>query len=122
MLKENKNVSQIPGEGPRRWFFDEFFDLIVWYGSDGVISSFQLCYDKYHRERALTWKRGGAYQHHSVDPGEVAWGNKMTPILVADGVFDSGRVSKLFREKSTGIDPAVSETILDALAEYRAED
>ena len=31
MLVEYRNVRQIRGEGHRRWFSDEYFDLIVWY-------------------------------------------------------------------------------------------
>jgi hypothetical protein len=47
MLNEIANPRQIPGEGPRRWFTDSYFDLIVWYqGASSSIAGFQLCYDK----------------------------------------------------------------------------
>jgi len=31
MLVEHAHVRQIHGEGYRRWFADDYFDLIVWY-------------------------------------------------------------------------------------------
>ena len=55
MLAEIRNARQIAGEDFRRWFTDEEFDLIVWYGDDRSLVGFQLCYDKQDRERALTW-------------------------------------------------------------------
>ena len=54
MLTEIEKTRQIPGEGIRRWFRDDELDLIVWYGDDGSIEGFQLCYDKLQHERALT--------------------------------------------------------------------
>ena len=64
MLAEIQGSRQIPGEGFRRWFTDEYFDLIAWYetpaakdarpGAMKELKGFQLCYDKTGRERALT--------------------------------------------------------------------
>ena len=34
MLTEIQNARQIAGEGVRRWFTDDYFDLIVWYGEE----------------------------------------------------------------------------------------
>ena len=61
MLAEIEDARQIAGEGTRRWFRDDNLDLIVWYDDSSEISGFQLCYDKYDRERAITWKRGDSY-------------------------------------------------------------
>jgi hypothetical protein len=122
VLVEYRNVRQIRGEGFRRWFSDDYFDLIVWY--EGFprrrtgITGFQLCYDRNGYERALTWTRDHGYSHERVDTGEVAGGYlKQTPILVADGVFESGQVAKRFREASKGIDPDIADLVLDKLAE-----
>ena len=88
MLREVQNVRQIAGEPFRRWFASDWFDIIVWY--DGQeISGFQLCYDKHNKERALTWKKHGAWHHLGVDDGEGRdMHHKSSPILVADGSFD----------------------------------
>ncbi len=120
MLAEIKNARQVPGEQRRRWFRNDDLDLIVWYDESGDISGFQLCYDKLHRERALTWKRGGSYDHSAVDPGEVAGASRMSPILAADGAFDKSRVIGLFSKKSAGMDPKVKSLVLDKLARYPA--
>jgi hypothetical protein len=121
VLVEYRNVRQIRGEGHRRWFSDEYFDLIVWYEgwSRSRISGFQLCYDRGVYERALTWRRDHGFSHEKVDTGENRPGGiKSTPILVADGVFDREGVAARFRESSRGIDPDVADLVLDKLAEY----
>ena len=104
MLTEIEKTRQIPGEGIRRWFRDEELDLIVWYGEDGSMEGFQLCYDKLKHERALTWRKPGSYQHHAIDAGEPATGGpKMSPVLVADGVVNTKRIEKVFSERSESV-------------------
>jgi len=123
VLVEHRNVRQIRGEGHRRWFSDEYFDLIVWCESPGSgrsnITGFQLCYDRNGYERALTWTRDHGFSHEKVDTGENRPGSmKSTPILVADGVFDSAGVGERFREASKGIDPDIAGLVQEKLAEY----
>jgi hypothetical protein len=126
VLVEYRNVRQIRGEGHRRWFSDDYFDLIVWYDSPrrgrSHITGFQLCYDRGGYERALTWMRDRGFSHEKVDTGEGRGSGNMkaTPILVADGVFDSGQVADRFREASKGLDPDIADLVLDRLAEYAA--
>ena len=125
MLFECRNVRQIPSEGHRRWFSDDYFDLIVWY--DGMqsdrshITGFQLCYNKGGYERALTWKRSGRFSHDAVDDGESGFGGlDQTPILVADGQFSSRSVADRFREASANIDGDLSDFVLEKLEAYPA--
>ena len=97
MLSELENVRQVDGEGFRRWFADEYFDLIVWYKEKSLIG-FQLCYDKGADERALTWTRDHGYLHAGIDTGEpVGIGSKMSPVLVSDGLFAAAAVAERFR-------------------------
>jgi len=123
VLVEHRNVRQIRGEGYRRWFSDDYFDLIVWFdrigGGQSTISGFQLCYDRSGYERALTWTRADGFSHEQVDSGENhPGGMKSTPILVADGLFDSAGVASRFRQVSKGIDPEIAGLVMDKLAEY----
>jgi len=120
VLVEKKDVRQIPGEGLRRWFADEYFDLIVWYEEAQVIG-FQLCYDKGGRERALTWHRPHRFLHTRIDDGEIPLAYKMSPVLVQDGAFDAGGVAERFRRASAGIDPRVAALVLEQLRVYPAE-
>jgi hypothetical protein len=123
MVHEVQGARQIPEEGFRRWFTDQFFDLIVWYEGgepDGAIAGFQLCYDKFNKERALTWRRGKGFTHEKVDDGEgpFALQAKMTPILLPDGEFDAEGVTRRLREQSGAMDQEVARFVLDALVGY----
>ena len=118
MLAEVQNARQIPGEGMRRWFRDEEMDLIVWYDGSGGLEGFQLCYDKLSSERALTWRKNGAYQHNAIDDGDISGGHNMSPVLVADGVFEKSRIAQVFDERSANIDPALSNLIREKLEGY----
>lgn len=63
-LVENQGVRQRPDEGFRRWFVNDYFDLIVWYESNGgELTGFQLCYGRHVDERAFTWQRGKQGSH-----------------------------------------------------------
>lgn len=126
MLKEMKEVRQIQGEGFRRWFTDEFFDLFVWYnahhaqqikGTDDIIG-FQLCYDKNNKERALTWKKNYGFTHDGIDDGESRATEDRTPILVQDGLFDTKAIAKQFKENGKEMDQVILKFVLDRIKKY----
>lgn len=116
MLTELKDVTQIPGEGKRRWFTDEFFDLIVWYGKHDTITGFQLCYDKGGDERAFTW-RVSASTHHRVDDGESNPTRKATPVLIPDGIFDHRTIADRFLIESKNLDSEVAGFVYEKIIE-----
>jgi hypothetical protein len=119
MLHEVANVRQVQGEGPRRWFSDRYFDLIVWYENDGSVVGFQLCYDKNVKERALTWRRGFGFSHEKVDDGEGNPGRmKSTPVLVPDGLFDAAAITDRFRKESGKIDGEIARLVIETLESY----
>ena len=121
MLKETARVRQVEGEDRRRWFTDQYFDLIVWYDREDRITGFQLCYDKTGREHALTWKEGRGFLHHLVDDGEGRPGRqKATPILLADGAFDQPGITALFHRESTRMDREAARFVYDKLRRYRS--
>ncbi len=89
MLVETKNLKQTEGQSRRRWFSDDYFDLIVWQDEKGGILRFELCYDKGVDEHVLVWNRQAGHKHLKVDDGEGLPGHyKMTPVYVSDGLFD----------------------------------
>ncbi len=120
MLSEIKKARQVPGEPYRRWFMDDYFDLIIWQDSAAEIIAFQLCYNKGPEERALTWRRETGFTHRGVDDGEHRDGyHKMTPILIPDGEFDRDPIRIRFLNESRQIDPTARDFIIGKLNEYR---
>ena len=119
MLTEYHKTRQVEGEPHRRWFSDNFFDLIVWQNMNGTIKKFELCYDKGHNERALTWNEKNGYIHLKVDDGEGNPGrHKMAPIFLTDGYFDWKAISDKFFQASRKIDEGVLSFVHDRLMAY----
>ena len=119
MLREQKHIRQISGEPFRRWFSDDIFDLILWYSSDDEVIGFQLCYRFGSEEKALTWLQKSGFSHSRVDDGERHPGlQKMAPILVPDGAFDSQHVLALFEKESKEIDPEVVRVVVQVVKSY----
>ncbi len=97
-MEERVGVRQIQGESKRRWFASDDFDLIVWLSDDERLIAFELCYDKRGKERSIRWSNNSGYLHMAVDDGEQVLGkHKETPILIADGLFDSKQVHSNFQ-------------------------
>lgn len=112
MLYEIHNIRQNEGESKRRWFTDDFFDLLIWLDKRNEITGFQLCYDKSGDQRALTWHRESGYTHNRVDEGESKPGKpKSIPMLVLDGRFENEEIASIFKKKSTNIEKSISEFI-----------
>ena len=67
-LIENKNVRQREEEGYRRWFLNDFFDVIIWYDKPkGSMKGFQVCYSKNRNEKAFTWSERMASSRYVSD-------------------------------------------------------
>ena len=98
MLSEVRNVQQLPGEPPRRWFFSHEQDLWVWLNESGELVGFQLAYGKYRNEHAIRWNQGRGFGHYKVDDGEEGPVGKGIPILTADGGFNAKRILDQFLE------------------------
>ena len=95
-------------------------DLIVWIEEDGSPVGFQLTYDKYHQERALTWDPDEGFGHNAVDDGEDRPGKlKSTPILVADGAFDAAGIGQRFAEAAADLPAGIVEFVLAKLRAYQ---
>lgn len=105
-------MQQFKGEPRRRWFSDEYFDLIVWYDGSDAILGFQLCYDLGRDEHTLTWRSGRGAVHQRVDGGETRpHGFKRAPLLVPEGRVDSARLAALFAEHSRDLDPELADFV-----------
>lgn len=118
MLKEMKNVFQNEPGIFRRFFYDEEFDIYVWYEGKKMIG-FQVCYDKSNYQRALTWMEDGGYRHEMVETGEIGGSFKRKPVLMADGVFDYSKVAEKFLRESKKIDNEISAFIYKKILEFK---
>jgi hypothetical protein len=119
MLKESRFTTH-PAKSARRWFSDDYFDLILWMGQQGEPSGFQLCYDKFSQERALTWTEKKGFTHERVDDGESNPSKNQTPILVPDGICPTQEIIRLFLQRSIEMDPLLSSFVVEKLSEYHS--
>ncbi|MCK5075468.1 MAG: hypothetical protein KAR38_03780 [Calditrichia bacterium] len=117
MLKEIQNIKQDSDPLIKRWFNDDYFDLIIWEDEDKKIVTFQLCYDKNKNEHAFHWVKGKEMTHHRVDDGDRAGAIKGTPILFPNGKFDSLKILKQFIDSSVEIEKKVSKFIVKKIFE-----
>jgi hypothetical protein len=120
MLKEAKNVRQIEGEPRRRWFDDEYFDLIVWLQPGEEIWGFQLCYDREHKPRALTWTKEYGYKHAGIDTGEHVWGtSQCSPVLVEDGLFDTLPIAAKLQAAAGELPPGIAGFVIEKIKAFK---
>jgi len=116
----NQSIRPVPNDLDRRWISDDYFDLIVWYESQDTIHGFQLCYDKPHCERALTWTRTRGYLHTGIDSGESKPTANRTPILVADGAFPAEQVRREFIVRGNLLPAEIRELVLERIKDYES--
>ncbi len=119
MLKEIEHVEQNDPGLIRRWFVDDYFELILWADADGTSVEMQLCYDRKRFERVMIWRQGSGFKHQQVDDGEDRPGKaKATPIFIPDGEFDWQSLAERFQAASTEIDQAVAQFVGERIREF----
>ena len=119
MLYEVINIKQVKGEPRRRWFVDDYFDLIVWIDKGNSISGFQLCYNKYKKNHALTWHKASGYMHNRIDDGENKPGKyKSIPILVNNGQFNKNKIAELFKKASFKLEDKIAGIVYEKIIQY----
>lgn len=112
-------MKQTDDSSNKRWFSDQYFDLIVWPDGDGSISRFELCYGKGVNEHAMVWDRQSGFSHVRVDDGERVLGrHKMTPIFVADGRFGGDSIAARFFAAGKDIDRKIVNFVYAKLKDY----
>jgi len=118
-LHEIYHVRQIAGEPRRRWFYDDFFDLILWLDDGGKMTGFQLCYDKQREQHALTWHADSGYFHNRVDEGEGRPGKfKASPVLVPNGRFCKDVVAAIFLRASRHLEQWIARVVYEKIIQY----
>lgn len=119
-LSENRSVRQRPEEGFRRWFVNEFFDLIVWYeSSEGELIGFQLCYNRHVDERAFTWQRGKQSSHFvssGADERGVPW--IATAVLHGDAGPVPEEVLERLAAEQGDLDPDLLQLVTERARDF----
>jgi pyridoxine 5-phosphate synthase len=119
VLKEFPRVAQHAGEPRRRWFQSDDEDLIVWFGEDDHIRSFQLCYNRKRSEHALSWNENAGYSHARIDDGEaIGQLRKSSPILLPDGKFDGRSMLARFKAISAELPQNIADFVQCKIEEY----
>jgi hypothetical protein len=117
MLREIRNITQIPGQGPRRWFNDENLDLFVWYDAGGRIFGFQLCFDKDTRvELALTFTEDAGYTLDLV-ASEATVCDMGSPVLIGGGEFSCQQLIDQLDERGASLERSLYEYLREKLEE-----
>jgi hypothetical protein len=116
MLTEKEGARQTPGESHRRWFSDDFFDLIVWLDATGEVILFQLSYDPDGADGLLEWRRVGGLSHFTVDAaGRRPARHARTPFLVPTPPPVLRPLVDRFAAAATQIDPHIVDFVLGVL-------
>jgi hypothetical protein len=118
MLQEEVRETEKNPEPRRRWFSDEYFDLVVWQSAGDGVVGFQLCYDRAGTERAVSWSRSRGYGHFRVDTGEDTPVKNKAPVLVSEGALAKEQVLARFFQASSTLDPVIRDFVLERLQEY----
>jgi hypothetical protein len=112
MLKEQKSRDTEP---QRRWFVDDYLELFVW-SDDGVVSSCQLCYDRFGLQRCISFKQDGSFEHVAVDDGEAVPTHNRTPVFVATTTSPPDNLYQQFRQRSTELPQDIRDFLTRRLA------
>lgn len=120
-LSENRGVRQRPDEGFRRWFVNDYFDLIVWYEHrDGPMVGFQLCYSRGIDERAFTWNRGTRSSHYVSAGGDERAHWLATAVLHGDAGPVPQHVVDRLREERGDVEDTLLGVIEREIGDYNA--
>lgn len=120
MLREIRGIDQKSPGRLKRWFQDDYFDLIVWLDDARDVEQFQLCYARdTRRERVLDWRRGRGFQHLKTEqrlaekPGrDDAWA------LQLDGVLPYVALKERFAMAAARLPDALRAFIDDKIDAY----
>jgi hypothetical protein len=112
---------KIHGDYDRRWIFDDYFDLIVWYTDEDAIHGFQLCYGKPRWERALTWISNRGFSHTEIDSGEDKATRNRTPILLPDSSFPVVEVMVEFERRAADLPRDLRAFVIAKIAEFTTQ-
>ena len=103
----------------RRWFQNDYFDIIVWYNlNTKLIHGFQLCYNISQDEHSLTWMADQGFTHSKIDDGKRPFRHPSAPLLIEDGLFPAEIILNKFIDSCIDIDKNISRLIINKIIEF----
>lgn len=121
MLREIRGVDQKTPGLVKRWFQDEYFDLVAWHDPRGTILRFQLCYARESfGERVLEWQRSLGFQHlRATDEwgSRIGAGSTWALSLVREPLARTGELKRRFLAAAAEVPELLREFIEDKLDE-----
>jgi hypothetical protein len=119
MLRELRGVAQRHPSLVRRWFQDDYFDLIVWEDTAGEIARLQLSYARETPgERLLEWRRGRGFQHLKTDAHTPRPGRDDAWALRLDGGFAYAALAERFAAAAAHLPPALRRFVAERMHEF----
>lgn len=117
MMVEYERVRQ-EKDGYRRLFYDDQFDLYIWYPrKGGEISGFQLIYTSGSDKKALTWTAAHGFSHAGIDEGEDRLVNR-SPVLVQDGLFEYESVLARLSDRIQPVERTIRDFVISRIRQY----
>lgn len=101
----------------KSWTVDDCLDLVIWYDATGDMYGFQLCYDRFGHQRAVTWTHHDGFSHSYVH-SSGGLGAGMSPVLRSCDDFPWRLVLREFMMRSQELDPAIRMLIRDMIKAY----
>jgi hypothetical protein len=120
LLREIRGVDQKTPGRTKRWFQDDYFDLIAWHDANGTILRFQLCTARETRaERVLEWRRGlGFQQLRTEDRASFKAGRDDDWALHLDRHFAPGPLRRRFLAAAADMPELLREFVEQKIEEF----
>jgi hypothetical protein len=119
-FQEFKNLRQNRNERFRRFFWDLYHKIYVWYEGDGSIAGFQLEYrhSADNSKAVLDWRRQSGFVHNAIDEGHACMAYPASHVLVPSmRRFDKKAVLARLRD-SVGLQANLYQHLLHHIANY----
>lgn len=119
MLIEFRKVRERSAEETRRWFHNEYFDLIIWYDKSYKVNAFKLCYDKLEDEKLLMWNNKGFISHELFNINEDLLKKVEQTKPGNQSFFVTDSVVNRFKNDSKTIDERIANFVYEKIIEYK---
>lgn len=106
----------------RRWFFDDYFDLTVWFSSEKRMEKFRLLYDLGPQAHSLRWDVASPEMliHELYDDGESIPGKfKQVPMLGTATRKIPDDLYQRFIEAASNLDVSLRDQISSVIESKR---